>query len=190
MYKFLSVIALALVLIGCPSREETATTETSATAATSTAEAAPAPLSASDGQWVQNAARGGMAEVQLSENVGERGANAEVRQFSQLMIADHNSANAELTHIVTGRNVELPADLDAEHKTLDEELAKLRGAALDKKYMEALVKDHRKAVADFQAGTTSLQDPAVRDFAIKTLPKLQEHLQMAEALAAKVGVKV
>jgi putative membrane protein len=188
MFKFLSVISLVLVLVACQAREEaTTTTETSTTTATSTA---PSPLAESDVPWVQNAARGGLAEVKLSENLGERGANAEVRQFSQLMIADHNSANAELTHIVTGRNVELPADLDAEHQALAGELEKLRGAALDKKYMEAMVKDHRKAVADFQAGTTSLQDPAVRDFAIKTLPKLQEHLQMAEALAAKVGVKV
>jgi putative membrane protein len=188
MRKFLLVISLALVLVACQVRDESATTDTSATA-TSPA-GAPAQLSASDLQWVQNAARGGMAEVQLSQNVGERGANAEVRQFSQLMIADHNSANAELTHIATGRSTELPADLDPEHKVLDEELAKLRGAALDQKYMEAIVKDHRKAVADFQAGTSSLQDPDVRQFAVKTLPKLQEHLQMAETLAAKIGVKV
>jgi putative membrane protein len=44
------------------------------------------------------------------------------------------------------------------------------------------VKDHEKAVKLFQKEAQSGQDPELKQFAQQTLPKLQQHLQMAQQL--------
>ena len=64
-----------------------------------------------------------------------------------------------------------------------ERLSKLSGAAFDKAYMNDMVNDHVKDVADFQKESTSGKDPAVKSFASQTLPTLQSHLQEAKRIA-------
>ena len=46
--------------------------------------------------------------------------------------------------------------------------------------MQAMVKDHREDIAEFQREATSGADSDVKTWAGKTLPTLQEHLHMAE----------
>jgi putative membrane protein len=59
---------------------------------------------------------------------------------------------------------------------------KLSGAEFDRKYMEHMVSDHRKAVAEFKKASESAQDPETKAFAAKTLPKLQDHLTQAQSI--------
>lgn len=195
MQKILFATALVLVLIACQRSEEattdtvTATSDTTVTSVAGPDATTSTPLSAGDEEFVNTAARGGMAEVQLSTNAAAHAANADVKNFANMMIKDHNAANQELTQIAARKNVPPPADLDPEHKKIDQELAGLHGAAFDKRYMAAMLADHQKAVAAFQNASTNAQDPDIRAFAAKTLPKLQEHLRMAESIAKKVGAK-
>jgi putative membrane protein len=51
--------------------------------------------------------------------------------------------------------------------------------------MDDMVKDHRTDVAEFKKESTSGQDAEVKAFATKTLPTLEEHLSLAEQMAAK-----
>jgi putative membrane protein len=48
-----------------------------------------------------------------------------------------------------------------------------------------MVQDHKKTVADFQKQAQSGSDPALKSFAKKYLPIIQQHLQMAETSVAK-----
>jgi putative membrane protein len=48
-----------------------------------------------------------------------------------------------------------------------------------------MVKDHQKEVAEFQKQAQSGSDPEVKSFAVKYLPVLQQHLQMAQSTASK-----
>jgi putative membrane protein len=191
MHRAVVVLALMLIFAAACAKQETAAVDTAATdtAATETTvtspagEASPAPpatLAPGDRAFAEKAARTGMAEVQLATNVSNRAQTQEVRSFAMQMIADHNRANQELTALGAQKGIDPPADVDAEKKALDAELAKLTGAALDKAYMEAMVKDHAAAVADFQSASQQLADPDLKDWAAKTLPVLQQHHKMAQ----------
>ena len=164
--------------------QETATTVTSP--AGDTGAAAATTLAAADQDFVMKAAKTGMAEVQLATNVSNRATSPDVRNFAQKMMEDHNRANQELTTLAAGKHVDPPADIDPDKKALDAELAKLNGAELDKKYMDAMVKDHAAAVADFEKASQTLADPDLKAWAAKTLPVLQEHHHMAEQVKAKL----
>jgi len=81
-----------------------------------------------DQQFLQHAARDGLAEIQVGQTVVERATNPEV-----------------------------------------------------------LVKDHEKAVQLFSTEAQEGKDADIKAFASKTLPTLQEHLQMARQLTQQQG---
>lgn len=63
----------------------------------------------------------------------------------------------------------------------------LNGADFDRAFIQQMVSDHQRAVADFQRAASSASDSDVRRFAQQTLPGLQEHLQQARALSERLG---
>jgi putative membrane protein len=50
--------------------------------------------------------------------------------------------------------------------------------------MELMVSEHKKDVAEFRKQSQSAKDPAIKTFAAKTLPTLEEHLKLAESTKA------
>lgn len=142
---------------------------------------------ASDNQFVNKAAQGGLAEVELGQLAASKGSNDAVKQFGQKMADDHGKANDELKSLAQQKNITLPTEPDAKAKQEKANLEKLSGAAFDKAYMSHMVKDHKKDVAEFQKESSSGKDSDVKQWAGKTLPTLQEHLKMAQDTASKVG---
>jgi len=141
-------------------------------------------MGSADNSWVMKVAQGGMLEVELGK-LAETQASAEgVKQFGNRMVTDHTKANDELTQIATRKGITLPTSLDAKHQAMKDRLSKLNGAAFDKAYMDAMVKDHREDVAEFRKESSTGQDADVKAFAAKTLPTLEEHLSLAEQTAS------
>jgi putative membrane protein len=195
MHRLVLIAASALVLLLPACRQEETTTsavatDTAATAPTVTSPAGdvstppPASITPGDREFALTAARAGMAEVQLATNVSNRAQTQEVRSFAQKMLVDHNRANEELTTLAARKGLDPPADLDPEHKALDTELAKLTGPALDRAYMEAMVKDHAAVAARFEAASAELADPDLRAWSTKNLPVLHEHHKLAQDILA------
>jgi putative membrane protein len=142
-------------------------------------------LGQEDQRFVKEAAVGGMAEVELSK-IAEKSQNVDVKNFADRMVQDHTAANQELTTIATGLGVEMPKTLDAEHERLRENLQALHGKAFDEQYMQGMVADHDKTVTLFQQEAKSGSTAQLKQFALKTLPVLQEHQKMALELSRKV----
>jgi putative membrane protein len=138
-----------------------------------------------DDKFVQLATQAGQKEVNLGNIALERAENPQVKKFAQRMVDDHTKANKELLDILNRKNVTAaaPADKQKQHEKIVEKIAEMRGAQFDRAYVRHLLQDHRKAVALFTAEAKNGQDPALKEFAEKTLPTLKEHLQMAQELA-------
>ncbi|MGD0987369.1 MAG: DUF4142 domain-containing protein [Candidatus Sulfotelmatobacter sp.] len=136
-----------------------------------------------DKKFMRDAAQGGMAEVELGKLATEKASSDDVKRFGQRMVDDHSKANDELKQIASSEGVTLPDTLNAKDKALKVRLSKLSGENFDRAYMESMVKDHKKDVADFQKESASGSDPQVKQFASKTLPTLQDHLQEAQSIA-------
>ena len=143
-------------------------------------------LSHGDRKFIEEAARGGMAEVQLGQLAAQKAQSSEVKQFGQKMVDDHGKANDQLKSIASSKNVTLPTDLDHAHKRDYDRLSKLSGAEFDREYMKHMVSDHKKDVSDFRKEAKSAKDSEVKSFASSTLPTLEQHLQMAQQADATV----
>jgi putative membrane protein len=142
---------------------------------------------AADHQFAMKAAQGGLAEVELGRLATEKASSDEVKKFGQRMVDDHSKANDELKSEAQKKNITLPSSVDAKDKALMDRLSKLSGAAFDRAYMSAMVKDHRTDVAEFQNEASNGHDADLKAWAAKTLPTLQDHLKQAESVDQAVG---
>jgi len=144
-------------------------------------------LMADDVKFLNAAAQGGMAEVDLGHLAIKMASSSEVKAFGQRMIDDHSKANERLKALAISKAFELPVGMNAEQKKMRDKLAALSAADFDREYMKHMAEDHKKDVAEFQAESVDAKDPDIKEFASSTLPTLEEHLKLAQDLAAKAA---
>jgi putative membrane protein len=132
-----------------------------------------------DIEFVLDAAKGGIAEVELGKMAAGHAQSDEVKKFAQRMVDDHSKANDELKSIAEAKGIKLPSEVDAQDKATMRRLEKLNGKAFDRAYMQMMVGDHVKDVNEFKKESNSGRDAQVKSFASGTLPTLEEHLQQA-----------
>jgi putative membrane protein len=149
------------------------------------APAAPPPLAGADLTFANQAAMGGLDEVQDAQIALQKATRPAVRQFAQQMATDHTQANQQLAALAQRRGVTLPTAADPQQVAEAQKLQGLRGRAFDREYVRDQLADHRGAVALFQQEAQQGTDPEVKAWAQQTLPILQQHLQMAEALEGR-----
>jgi putative membrane protein len=139
-------------------------------------------LTSGDRKFVEKAARGGMAETQLSQLAEQKASNDQVKEFAQKMTEDHAKANDDLKQIASTKGVQVPATLDHGEQREMQKLQKLSGADFDREYMKRMVKDHKDTLGAFEKESKSGKDAEVKSFATETLPTLRDHMQMAQAI--------
>jgi putative membrane protein len=127
-----------------------------------------------------------MFEVESSKLALEKKVAAD-QAFAQRMVHDHTQITEQLKHLVHSDKVKAqpPAELDDQHKQMLEKLRGESGADFSKDYNEMQLNGHKEAVVLFEAYAKSGDNPALKSWAAKTLPHLQEHLAMAEQLSQR-----
>ena len=161
--------------------------------------------------FAEHATIAGNAEVELGKLASQRAQSPDVKQFAQMMVRDHSKAGSELKQAISAHNVNPPAGLDAKHQQLMDRLKQLNGAEFDREYMKAMVDGHmevKNMLADradnagarthgganptgtggtkpTTADNASL-DAAVNQWASKTLPTVEQHLQKAQQIQSKL----
>jgi len=139
-----------------------------------------------DDDFVMKAANGGKMEVELGRLAAKKARNGAVKSFGRRMVVDHTKAGNKLKILASRKHITLPSDLDAEGHEAMQRLSALSGSEFDRAYMEMMVNDHDKDVAEFETESKSSSDADVKAFAARTLPTLRIHLRLARAAAQKV----
>ncbi|MGE0224742.1 MAG: DUF4142 domain-containing protein, partial [Acetobacteraceae bacterium] len=75
-----------------------------------------AQMSTAGKTFATHAAMSSMAEIQLSQMAQQKAQSADVKQFAQQMITDHNKAKQDLMTIAQQQNMTLPTTLDQQHQ--------------------------------------------------------------------------
>jgi putative membrane protein len=132
--------------------------------------------------FITKAAVSDMFEIKSSQLAAQR-SDAATKSFANKMIADHEKTTKELKAAaakVPGAVV--PPEMDSSHQKMLDELSSLNGADFTKKYHDQQVSAHKDAVSLFDRYAKGGDNPTLKTWAGQTLPTLQDHLQMAEAL--------
>lgn len=191
------LLALGLILAGCSSNNKAATPDNNSAQPASSNASANANSSTSSGpnatntnpdmDFVNDAAKGNRAEVQLGKMVAAKTKDPSVKQFAQMMVKDHTAALDKLEQVAKSKNMTLPDGIPDDAQELQSKISKDSGKQLDKDYMDGMVQDHQKDVQEFQQATDKLQDPDIKNWATTTLPTLQKHLAKAQQIDSKLN---
>jgi putative membrane protein len=203
----LLALVCAVALTGACNNNRTTANREAGTTGT-----AGAGVSNSDKNFVSDQLADGMAEIELAKLAKDHAANADVKQFAQMMIDDHTKAADQLKQIAMSNSIPVETNLDDKHRDLMEKLSKLNGADFDKEYMSAMVDDHQDAVSDLRSrvdenrsATDRLtgknpESPAavkpeqsdnrvtmsINEWAANTLPIVERHLDRAKEIKDNV----
>jgi putative membrane protein len=123
---------------------------------------------------MKKAAKGGTMEVTLGKLAEQNAQSEDVKSFGKRMVTDHGKANDELKSIASKKGVQLPSKEPSGKWTSD------------KAYMDMMVKDHEKDLAEFKEEANSGSDPDVKKFADDTAKVIQEHLDLAKETQTKL----
>ena len=157
----LALVLVSLSLAGLAVAEETPASKSSS-------------LTAQDKTFMHKAAKGGMMEVAMGRLAEQNGKSEDVKSFGKRMVTDHGKANDELKSIAAKKGVQLPSKEHSMKWTSD------------KAYMDAMVKDHEKDLAEFKEEASTGTDPDLKKFADDTAKMVQEHLDLAKETQGKL----
>ncbi|MGB8131535.1 MAG: DUF4142 domain-containing protein [Candidatus Angelobacter sp.] len=179
-----ALLMLGLISVGCTSTNKAATPDT---AQPNSGAAASSPSNKSDQEFVTKAAQGNSAEVELGKIVAAESKTPSVKQFAQMMVKDHTTVLNELQELAQSKNLNFNDDLPDDAKALQAKLSSDTGKQLDKDYMDGMVEDHQKDVQEFTSQLQNAKDPDVKQWASKTLPILQKHLEKAQQIDSRLS---
>jgi putative membrane protein len=149
---------------------------------------APATLNAVDFNFVGQANLGAPFQVDSGRLAEKKGGSAAIRDYARLMVTSHIPVADALNVILQAKNV-TPSNTLL-HGAYDAMIATLkadRGAAFDRDYVNGQVEYQRGNAALFRQEIENGSDPDLNQFAIQTLPKIEDHLQRILKLAGASG---
>jgi putative membrane protein len=146
--------------------------------------AAPAGQNFADQAFLSKAIEGSDAEVELGQLAQQKSQSQDVKQFAQRMVNDHSQMNEKwLKPVAKQLNVSEPKGPSKKDKKLMEKLESLSGQQFDNEYIQAMLKDHKDDLKEFQGEAQAAQDPSVKQIATQGANIIEKHLQMIEQIA-------
>lgn len=139
-------------------------------------------LSKSETPFVTEAAGGNLAEIKLGQLATQKGTDPRVKDFGNLMIKDHTSANNNLKPIADAGGVKWPDNPPSDAQATYDRLSKLSGDQFDHQFLDVMVKDHRKVAQLYEQELGKASDAKLKTYISNTLPVIRSHLQHAESI--------
>jgi len=143
----------------------------------------------SDQDFVNMAAQTDMLEAHLGQMAADQASSDAVKSYAQMLTTDHTNDYQQLTMAATKAGLTVPKGLDAQHDKMITPFEKLKGAAFDRHFEQAMVAGHTKAIAEYQKEANNGQNADIKAYANQALPTLQKHLEQARDLEKSKGAK-
>jgi putative membrane protein len=135
--------------------------------------------------FVKEVAMSDMTEIAAAKLGLERG-NAQEKAFATQMITDHTKTSEELKSMVPAEaRAAIPTALDSSSQSKIDKLKNAKPDDFSSDFDAMQVSAHKDAVSLFERYAKGGEDPKLKEWAGKTLPALQHHLEMAQNLGKK-----
>jgi putative membrane protein len=188
-----AVIGATVLLVACDmGRRDEVTRDEAGTVGT-------AGVSAGDRNFVEESLSAGMTEVELGRMAQQRAADAEVKQFAEMMVRDHTQAGDSLKQVAQQHAIQTPSEMQDQHRDLMDRLSNVQGADFDREYMEAMVDSHENMVDHLQTrasedrfgenkgtvrpeGSDNPIEASLNQWAANALPTTRRHLEEARRI--------
>lgn len=167
--KILSALVISISLAGSAHADDTS------------AAAAPDKMT-----FVKTVASANKFEIDSSKLATAKSTSEEVKAFASQMITDHTRAAEELGTVLRAEgDVPMVDEMATKEADMLTKLEAAEGAEFDAAYVSMQTQAHEEAVALFRNYSAKPDDKEMGEFAAKTLPTLEMHLEHVKKLAAK-----
>ena len=120
-------------------------------------------------------------EDEAKELRSKAGDNQALVSMADTLTQDHKANQAAVEALAKQKNITL--DSYQPNKAEEDKLDNLNGAQFNEAFLNANVRDHKNAIAEFKEARASLgSDPDMKVYIDQTIPVLESHLKMAENL--------
>jgi predicted outer membrane protein len=134
-------------------------------------------LPGGDRAFVAQTEHSGTMEGELGKLALRNSGNERVKRFAQRMIDDRAKLDDGLVRAAKAQGVRVVPELMPYQKTTIEWIARLKGVAFDREYMQLAVMDQRSMRDEFRVEAEKGQVPALKGLAQTALPTLENDLQ-------------
>ena len=174
MKRSLAIIALGTVFLSTAAFAQSAGEKTGVNSALG--------IAPKTEDFIGEAAMSDMLEIEAAKIAQQKG-NATEKTFARQMITDHTKTSSELKGMVSGdMKAAIPTALDDSSQKKLDKLRDAKPADFASDYDSIQVSAHKDAVSLFERYANGGENAKLKDWAGKTLPALQHHLQMAEQM--------
>lgn len=136
-----------------------------------------------DQQFVDMAGQTDMVEANLGELSQTASSSQQVKDFGQTLRTEHTADYQQLQTAAQQASLTVPTAIDSAHyRTLIAPLARLKGAAFDRRFAREMVTGHTKAIAVYKKEADDAQNASIKTYAQAAEPVLEEHLAAAKDL--------
>ena len=142
-------------------------------------------LSAVDDNFIAQANLGAPFQIASGRLAEKKGTTVAIRDYAHLMVVSHIPVVNALNAILQRKNMAAPPNtlLHGAYNAMVASLEADRGIGFDRDYVEGQVEYQKGNAALFQYEIQHGADPDLKEFARQTLPKIEDHLHRALALA-------
>ena len=144
-------------------------------------------FSAVDDNFIAQANLGAPFQIASGRLAEKNGTTAAIRDYAHLMVVSHIPVVNALNAILQRKNMAAPPNtlLHGAYDAMVASLQAERGAAFDRDYVDGQVEYQKGNAALFQYEIQNGTDSDLKEFARQTLPKIEDHLHRALALAKR-----
>ena len=147
---------------------------------------AKAAVTQGDKDFLAMAAQSDVNEIALSKLAEQKAMMPEVKAFAHKMVVEHMKLTADMKPFAMAWGLTPPAGPDAEHQDEWNKLNGLSGMDFDKEYMNAMLKDHTKALDAFTKEAQGSTDVKFKNAVIKGKTVVAAHKNMAYDMTKKM----
>lgn len=148
-----------------------------------------APLQKVDRSFLNRTAQINAGELKLAQLAEEKAQNPQVRSFARSLVDQHQQVTDKVQQFASQHNVtNLPSTAASSQQREYQQLSQLSGKQFDKQFIDTIVKEHEKAINNFESiADSEIANQQLQMWAIKTLPELRTHLVEARNLRKQVA---
>lgn len=139
--------------------------------------------------FITEAIQGNLAEISVGQLAQQKGSTDDIKQFGQTLVTDHTKANQKALDVAKTLGVTAPTAPSDAQKTMHDKLAGETGTAFDHDFVDGMVDGHRNTIGKYQEAANNDKD-AAGQYAAETLPTVQMHLKMVQAIASNTKMNV
>lgn len=132
--------------------------------------------------FLRDAAQSDVFEERMGQYAADHAAMDEVKQLGRQMAVDHEADLKNIEQLASEHGLDLmkhDTEISPQQKETYDRLTSLHGVAFDKEYTKLELSVHNRQISEYMRERDLAADEAVKDYAAKTLPSLQEHKKMA-----------